>query len=193
MQNIVNNFVSGLILLFERPIRKGDWIKVGNAEGYVREISIRSTTIQTFDRSDIIVPNSELISGQVVNMMLNDNYGRILIPISVSYGSDTELVMQLLREVAMAHPVVIKDRNDMKINVFFRGFGETSLNFELRCFVREVETKSSVTSDLNLSIDKVFRQYGVDVPLPQRTVHVVPGEPETAPTVAKPTETPVKP
>ena len=98
-----------------------------------------------------------------------------------------------VREVAMAHPVVIKDRNDMKINVFFRGFGETSLNFELRCFVREVETKSSVTSDLNLSIDKVFRQYGVDVPLPQRTVHVVPGEPETAPTVAKPTETPVKP
>lgn len=193
LQNIVNNFVSGLILLFERPIRKGDWIKVGNAEGYVREISIRSTTIQTFDRSDIIVPNSELISGQVVNMMLNDNYGRILIPISVSYGSDTELVMQLLREVAMAHPVVIKDRNDMKINVFFRGFGETSLNFELRCFVREVETKSSVTSDLNLAIDKVFRQYGVDVPLPQRTVHVVPGEPETAPTVAKPTETPVKP
>ena len=193
LQNIVNNFVSGLILLFERPIRKGDWIKVGNAEGYVREISIRSTTIQTFDRSDIIVPNSELISGQVVNMMLNDNYGRILIPISVSYGSDTELVMQLLREVAMAHPVVIKDRNDMKINVFFRGFGETSLNFELRCFVREVETKSSVTSDLNLSIDKVFRQYGVDVPLPQRTVHVVPTEPETAPAVAKPTETPVKP
>ena len=123
LQNIVNNFVSGLILLFERPIRRGDWIKVGNAEGYVRDISIRSTTIQTFDRSDIIVPNSEIISGQVTNMMLNDNFGRIILPVGVAYGSDTEQVMQILREVANAHPAVLKDRSDMKINVFFRGFG----------------------------------------------------------------------
>ena len=190
LQNIVNNFVSGLILLFERPIRKGDWIKVGNAEGYVREISIRSTTIQTFDRSDIIVPNSEIISGQVINMMLNDNYGRIIIAIGVSYGSDTEKVMKLLREVAMEHPLVIKDRNDMKINIFFRGFGDNALNFELSCFVREIETKSAVTSDLNLAIDKRFRDQGIEVPFPQRTVHIVAKD---ATSVDQSTETSTKP
>lgn len=173
LQNIVNNFVSGLILLFERPIRRGDWIKVGTAEGYVREISIRSTTIQTFDRSDIIVPNSEIISGQVTNMMLNDNFGRLILPIGVAYGSDTEQVMMILREAATAHPAVLKERTDMKISVFFRGFGADSLNFELRCFIRDIESKLGVTSDLNLAIDKAFRQQGIDIPFPQRTVHLV--------------------
>ena len=164
LQNIVNNFVSGLILLFERPIRKGDWIKVGNAEGYVREISIRSTTIQTFDRSDIIVPNSEIISGQVTNMMLNDNFGRILIPINVAHGTDTEAVMQCLRDVAHNHPAVLKDHPEMKTHAFFKGFGDTALNFELRCFVREIESRSSVISDLNLAIDRIFREQKIELP-----------------------------
>ncbi len=92
LQNIVNNFVSGLILLFERPIRKGDWIQVGATEGYVKDIQIRSTRILTFDRSDVIVPNSELISNQVTNFMLDDIRGRAIIKIGVAYGSDTEKV-----------------------------------------------------------------------------------------------------
>jgi small-conductance mechanosensitive channel len=175
LQNIVNNFVSGLILLFERPIRRGDWIKVGTAEGYVREISIRSTTIQTFDRSDIIVPNSEIISGQVTNMMLNDNFGRLILPIGVAYGSDTAQVMVILREAATTHPAVLKERTDMKISVFFRGFGADSLDFELRCFIRDIESKLSVTSDINLAIDKAFRQQGIDIPFPQRTLHLAKG------------------
>ncbi|MDD5392717.1 MAG: mechanosensitive ion channel [Thiothrix sp.] len=186
LQNIVNNFVSGLILLFERPIRKGDWIKVGNAEGYVREISIRSTTIQTFDHSDIIVPNSDIISGQVTNMMLTDNMGRIIVPINAASGSDAEQVMRILREAAEAHPAVIKDRSNMKINVLFRGFGENGLNFELRCFIREIETRFTIASDLNLAINKAFRQQHIEMPLPQRTIHLLP--PETEP--AKPTKTP---
>ncbi len=161
LQNIVNNFVSGLILLFERPIRRGDWITVGTAEGYVRDISIRSTTIQTFDRSDIIVPNSQIISGQVTNMMLNDNFGRVIIPVNVAYGADTERVMAILQEAANAHPLVLKDRSDMKINVFFRSFGDNALNFELRCFIRDIETKARVTSDLNLAIDKALRQQAI--------------------------------
>jgi len=186
LQNIVNNFVSGLILLFERPIRKGDWIKVGNAEGYVRDISIRSTTIQTFEHSDIIVPNSEIISGQVTNMMLTDNIGRIVIPINAASDSNAEQVMRVLREAAEAHPSVIKDRSNMKINVFFRGFGENGLNFELRCFIREIETRFTIASDLNLAINKAFRQQHIEMPLPQRTIHLLP--PETEP--AKPTKTP---
>lgn len=164
LQNIVNNFVSGLILLFERPIRRGDWISVGTAEGYVRDISIRSTTIQTFDRSDIIVPNSQIISGQVTNMMLNDNFGRVIIPVNVAYGADTERVMAVLQEAANAHPLVLKDRSDMKINVFFRSFGDHALQFELRCFIRDIETKARVTSDLNLTIDKALRQQEIPMP-----------------------------
>ena len=190
LQNIVNNFVSGLILLLERPIRRGDLIRVGNAEGYVREISIRSTTLQTFDRADIIVPNSEIISGQVTNMMLYDNFARIIIPIEVAYESDTEKIMAILSEVANQHPAVLKDRPDTKIRVFFRSFGENGLQFELRCFVRDVETRLAVTSDLNLAIDKAFRQQGIEMPFPQRTVHLV-SNPETAQT--KPEEAHVKP
>jgi small-conductance mechanosensitive channel len=189
LQNIVNNFVSGLILLFERPIRRGDWIRVGNAEGYVREISIRSTTIQAFDRSDIIVPNSEIISGQVTNMMLNDNYGRIIIPIGVAYGSDTERVMVILRGVAENHPAVLNNKSDMKTRVFFRGFGDNSLDFELRCFIRDIEKRMEVTSDLNLAIDKAFRGQGIDVPFQQRTVHLVH---ETADHPVKAVQTPAK-
>ncbi|MEB4592065.1 mechanosensitive ion channel domain-containing protein [Candidatus Thiothrix sp. Deng01] len=190
LQNIVNNFVSGLILLFERPIRRGDWIKVGSAEGYVRDISIRSTTIQTFDRSDIIVPNSEIISQQVTNMMLNDNFSRVIIPIGVAYGSDTEKVMEILRDAANAHPQVLKERSDMKVSVLFRSFGDNALNFELRCFIRDVETKLGVTSDLNLAIDKAFRQNSIDVPFPQRTIHMVRDDPPAPPSGA---ETPAKP
>lgn len=161
LQNIVNNFVSGLILLLERPIRKGDWIKVGNAEGYVRDISIRSTTIQTFERSDIILPNSELITKPVTNMMLNDRIGRLVIAVTVDHVADSAAVMSILQTVAEAHPGVIKDRPDLKINAFFREFNDIGLVFELRCFIREIETRLRVTSDLNLAIDTAFRQQGI--------------------------------
>lgn len=172
LQNIVNNFVSGLILLFERPIRRGDWVKIGEAEGIVKDISIRSTLIQTFDRSEVVVPNSELISGQVTNMFLQDTFGRIIIPIGVAYGSDTDLVMKLLREVAEAHPKILQNKPDMGISVYFRHFGDSALNFELRCFIENVDARLSVTSELNLAIDKAFREANIEIPFPQRTVHL---------------------
>ncbi|PID48427.1 MAG: hypothetical protein CR991_11900 [Proteobacteria bacterium] len=173
LQNIVSNFISGLILLFERPIRRGDWIKVGNSEGYVRDISIRSTVIQTFNRADIIVPNSELISGQVTNMMLHNQYGRVIIPIRVAYGSDPEQVMQLLHSIAEKHPVVLREQGELKVQVLFLSFGDSALHFELRCLIRDVEKKMIVTSDLNLAIDKAFREAGIEIPFPQRTLHIV--------------------
>ena len=172
LQNIVNNFVSGLILLFERPIKNGDWIIVGNTEGYVKKISIRSTQIQTFDRSDIIVPNSELVSTQVTNWMLHDRTGRIRVPVGVAYGSDTEKVRQLLFDVAMAHPQVIKDSPDYKIKVFFLRFGDSSLDFELRCFIEDIDNALTVKSDLHFAIDKIFKENGVEIPFPQRDIHV---------------------
>lgn len=169
LQNIVNNFVSGLILLFERPIRKGDWIKVGNAEGYVREISIRSTTIQTFDYSDIIVPNSEIISGQVTNMTLNDNIGRITLPVSVAYGTDSEQVMQILQQIMQTNPAILQGREGMEAKVLFRGFGGDALNFELRGFIHHIDGRAGVISELNLAIDKQFRHHGIEIPTLQRT------------------------
>jgi small-conductance mechanosensitive channel len=172
LQNIVNNFVSGLILLFERPIKNGDWIIVGSTEGHVKKISIRSTQIQTFDRADIIVPNSELVSTQVTNWMLHDKIGRVRIPVGVAYGSDTEKVRQILNDVAMAHPKIIKDSPQYKTSVFFLGFGDSSLDFDLRCFIEDMDSALTVKSDLNFAIDKAFRENGVEIPFPQRDIHV---------------------
>ena len=174
LQNIVNNFVSGLILLMERPIRTGDWVVVGSTEGYVRRISIRSTLIETFDRADVIVPNSELISGQVTNWMLRDAYGRARIPIGVAYGSDTERVRELLLEIAKNHPDVASDVPGVSDpHVFFMGFGDSSLDLELRVFIRQVDSRLRVISDLNFAIDAAFRAESIEIPFPQRDVHLI--------------------
>ena len=172
LQNIVNNFVSGLILLFERPIRRGDWVVVGSTEGYVRDISIRSTTIQTFNRADVIVPNSELISNQVTNWMLTNNVGRLVAPVGVAYGSDVDKVIEILKNIAAEHPDVIADQPDYRVRALFLEFGDSSLNFELRCYVRNVDERLLIHSDINLSIDRAFRKEGIEIPFPQRVVHM---------------------
>jgi len=172
LQNIVNNFVSGLILLFERPVKTGDWISVGNTEGYVKKIRIRSTQVQTFDRADVIIPNSDLISNQVTNWMLYDQKGRIRVPVGVAYGSDTQKVKDILLEVAEEHTEVIKNNDFYKVRVMFLAFGDSSLNFELRCFIRNIDNRIQVISDLNFSIDKKFRENGIEIPFPQRDIHI---------------------
>lgn len=172
LQNIINNFVSGLILLFERPIRRGDWIIVSGTEGYVKKISVRSTVISTFDRADVIVPNSELISSQVTNWMLSDRKGRVRVPVGVAYGSDTELVKNLLLETAYGHPDVVTDGSVPEPLVLFMGFGDSSLDFELRCYIKDVDNRLRSRSDLNFAIDAAFRANGVQIPFPQRDVHV---------------------
>ncbi|PID34016.1 MAG: hypothetical protein CR976_02490 [Thiotrichales bacterium] len=172
MQNIVNNFISGLILLFERPVRRGDWVKVGTTEGYVKDISIRSTIIQTFDRADIIVPNSDLISNQVTNMMLSNQYGRVIIPIRVAYGEDPERVTEVLLKVAEAHPATLREFGVLKSQAIFRSFGEYAMNFELRCHIRDVEEILIVTSELNISISKALREAGIKMPYPHQVVQL---------------------
>lgn len=172
LQNIVNNFVSGLILLFERPIKTGDWIIVGTNEGYVKKISIRSTRIQTFDRSDVIVPNSELVASSVTNWMFEDVSGRARIPVGVAYGSDTEKVNKLLLSIAESHPDVISDGSFVpKPIVLFMAFGNSSLDFELRCHIRNIDRRLTVVSDINFEIDKAFRANGIEIPFPQRDLH----------------------
>jgi small-conductance mechanosensitive channel len=172
LQNIVNNFVSGLILLFERPIRKGDWVQVGTTEGYVQDIRIRSTRILTFDRSDVIVPNSELISNQVTNFMLGDIRGRAVVRVGVAYGSDVEKVRYVLMQVAEENELVVKDGTSPQPMVLFRGFGDSSLDFELRVHLYDVDRRLSTISNINFAIDKAFREEGIEIPFPQRDVHV---------------------
>jgi potassium-dependent mechanosensitive channel len=173
LQNIVNNFISGLILLIERPIRTGDWILVGAIEGFVHKISIRSTQLRTFDGSHIIVPNSELIAGQVTNWMLHDSSGRIKIPVGVAYGSDLEKVKTILLTVAHQHDMVITDGKRVAAPlVLMMGFGDSALNLELRCFIRSIDNRAQVFSDLCFAINAAFRTQNIDIPFPQRDVHL---------------------
>jgi len=174
LQNIVNNFISGLILLFERPIRRGDWIITGETEGYVKSINIRSTQIQTFDQADVIVPNSELITAKVTNWMLRDSHGRITIMVGVSYDSDVDKVSRILLDIAQNHPMVMNDKNQ-KISppkVLFRNFGDSALNFELRCFIYDIDQRLNVVSEINFSIIKEFREENIEIPFPQRVISI---------------------
>ncbi len=174
LQNVVNNFISGLILLFERPIKTGDWIVVGETEGHVKRISIRSTHIQTFDRADVIVPNSEIISGTVTNWMLRDRSGRLRLPISVAYGTNTETVRDLLLEVATNHTEIIAGNSVIADpQVLFMDFGDSSLNFELRCYIYNVDNRRVVMSDLNFAVDKIFRENNISIPFPQREIRII--------------------
>ncbi|HRK24595.1 MAG TPA: DUF3772 domain-containing protein [Beijerinckiaceae bacterium] len=168
LQSIVNNFVSGLILLWERPIRVGDWIVVGEEQGKVQRINVRATQIETFDKASLIVPNSEFISGRVKNFMHANRTTRIIIPVGVSYDSNPETVRHLLLDAAMAHREVMSDPAP---NVLFISLGESSLNFELRCFV-DVDAMATTRSDLMFAIFEALRREKITVPFPTRTVEI---------------------
>ena len=171
LQNIVNNFVSGIILLIERPIKPGDRIIVGQTEGYVKQISVRSTRITTPEKADVIVPNSELISAQVTNLMFQDHEYRIKITLGVSYDCDTELVEKLLLEIASAHPMVLKEK-DVSPLVFFKQFADSSLNFDLSCVIHDVNQRGKIISELNFAIAKKFREFNIEIPYPQQDIHI---------------------
>ncbi len=174
LQNIVSNFISGLILLFERPIKRGDWIIVGNTQGFVKDINIRSTQVQTFDHADVLIPNSELLTNQVTNWMLASTIGRIRINVGVAYGSDTSIVKNLLIEVASNNPDAVLDHPDYpNPEVLFLRFGDSSLDFELRLFVKDILTTTRTTSAINFEIDRVFRENNIQIPFPQRDVHII--------------------
>lgn len=173
LQNIVNNFVSGLILLFERPIKSGDFVTVGAVEGTVKTISIRSTEIETLDRQNVIVPNSELVSQQVTNWVLHDPVGRLTLDIGVAYGSDVEKVREVLLEAAVSSDYVVTDGiSAPKPKVLFMAFGDSSLNFELRIWIKQIRRRFDATSDLHFAIDKAFRENDITIPFPQRDLHV---------------------
>jgi potassium efflux system protein len=169
LQSVVNNFVSGLILLAERPIKVGDWIVVGAEQGYVRRISVRATEIETFDRSTIIVPNSDLISGTVKNWMHHNDGGRITIPVGVSYECDPDQVKQILLNCATAVDSVIASPAP---TVYFVDFGDNSLDFELRCYMDNVNNALTAKSAIRFEIFRRFKEAGIEIPFPQRDINV---------------------
>jgi potassium-dependent mechanosensitive channel len=169
LQSIVNNFVSGLILLVERPIKVGDWIKVQGGEGTVKRINVRSTEIETFDRCSIIVPNSSLISESVSNWTHLDLMGRVRVPVGVSYDSDPEMVRELLLQCARDHPRVVAFPQPF---VLFMDFGASSLDFELRAYIGDVSYVAVIGSELRFAIFERFKKAGVQIPFPQQDLHV---------------------
>jgi potassium-dependent mechanosensitive channel len=179
LQSIFNNFVSGLILLVERPIKIGDYIQVGGQEGTVKKISVRSTEIETIHRQSVIVPNATLITDPVVNWMHLDKSCRLDIPIGVDYGTDMELLRSTLLSVAEKHRGVLKSPPPI---VHFAGFGDSSLDFELRVFLRDVRERIKSMSELRFAILAALRGAGIGIPFPQRDLHIKggPGEVQDA-------------
>ena len=169
LQSIVNNFVSGLILLWERGIRVGDWILVGAEEGFVRRINARATEIETMDRSTLIVPNATLVSGVVKNRVHGDRVGRIIIALNVRFENDPDAVREILIAVARAQDIVLKIPAPL---VLFQEFADWALKFELICFVDEVETAAKIKSEMNFDLHKRLREAGIQLAYPQLETQV---------------------
>ena len=171
LQEIFANFVSGLIILLERPVRVGDTVTIGEVSGTVSRIRIRATTITDWDLKELVVPNKSFITGQLINWSLSNPVTRLKVPVGIEYGSDTELALRLMHEVARDHPNVIDEPSP---DVFFVGFGASSLDFEVRVFVSEVVNRSrtQVVHDLHMAIDQAFRRHGVVIAFPQLDLHV---------------------
>jgi small-conductance mechanosensitive channel len=169
LQGVANNFVSGLILLFERPVRVGDIIQLTDDWAEITHIGIRATTVRTFDCADKIIPNGSLISSEVTNWTLTNRRARIIIPVGVAYGSDATLVTETLLACARDNPKVSPHPQSQ---VIFMGFGESSLNFELRAFVSDFNQRVEVKSTLHYQIEKSFRDAKIEIAFPQCDLHL---------------------
>ncbi len=169
LQEIFANFVAGLIILFERPIRVGDVVTIGDVSGIVSRIRIRATTITNWDKQEYIVPNKEFITGRLLNWTLSDTTNRIVLQVGVAYGSDTALARKLLLESADEHPLILKEP---KPTATFDAFGDSALNFTLRVYLPEVPIRLDVVNDLHAAVDQKFRAAGIEIAFPQRDIHI---------------------
>lgn len=182
LKNLAADFVSGIILLLEKPVKPGDRIIVGGMEGFVRRINLRTTQVRTLMNSDVIVPNAELTSQPFTNYMYKDHLWRITVSVGVQYGTDTDLVRRTLLEVASQNPDIIQDVPNEPM-VYFTRFADSSLNFEMWCMIRNVNAKFQISSDLNYAVNKAFKHAGIVIAFPQLDVHfskVTPSKPKQA-------------
>lgn len=169
LQNLTSNFISGIILLFERPIKVGDRVTVGGIDGDVEEINIRSTTVRSLNNISIIVPNTEFVSSTVFNWSHGDVKVRLEMDVGVSYNSDLDLVLESLKEVARDHPEVLAEP---KPDVLLKEFGDSSWNLTLRAWISDPKRSPTVKSDINCGIVRKFRANNIEIPFPQRDLHV---------------------
>jgi len=169
LQHIVNNFFSGVLILFERPIKKGDWVNVNGLEGIVTNIKIRSTELKTFDETSVVIPNADILSNSLVNMTHTDMLGRCVIHVGVAYGSDLHKVKQILIDCAKRHPKVQEGREP---TVFLSEFGDSSINFDLMVIISDVMSRRSAQSEIMFDIYDTFEKEGIEIPFPQRVVHI---------------------
>jgi small-conductance mechanosensitive channel len=168
LQTIVNNFISGLILMFERPIRVGDVVQLGSVSGEVSSIGIRASTIRTWSGSEVVVPNGNLISNELTNWTLSDAIRRLEMPVGVAYGTDPERVIELLVDAMGAHEKVLAEPEPFAL---FVGFGDSSLNFSARCWCRFSDSLST-SSQLHVAFNRAFADAGIEIPFPQRDLHL---------------------
>ena len=169
LQEIFANMVSGIILLFERPIRVGDTVTVDNITGKVTRIQMRATTIIDWDHKELIVPNKTFITNQLVNWTLTDPVTRIVIQLGIAYGSDIDLAYRIISDTVCTTPLVLEDP---KPSIYFIGFGDSSLDFSIRVYVQELSNRLPVTHDIHIRLLEALRQHDIEIPFPQRDVHV---------------------
>ena len=169
LQEIFANFVSGLIILFERPVRIGDVVTIGDLSGTVNRIRIRATTITDFDRKEIIVPNKTFVTSQLINWSLSDTVTRVTIRIGVAYGSDLQKVRELLYRIANGNSRVLRDPEPM---VLFLNFGDSTLDHELRIHVRELRDRNPAIDEINREIDRLFREHGIEIAFRQMDINL---------------------
>lgn len=169
LQEIVANFVSGIIILFERPFRLGDTVTIGGQTGTVTKIQTRATTIVDWDRKELIIPNKSFVTNDFVNWTLSDATTRLIVPVGVAYGSDVQAALDSLLNVAKQNPKALDEPAPVAL---FLGFGDSSLSFELRVFTRSIADRLMLTHDLHLAIEKSFREQGIEISYPQRDVHL---------------------
>jgi small-conductance mechanosensitive channel len=181
LQNVVNNFVSGLILMFERPIQPGDVVEVSGTSGKVREIGMRATTLTTFEGADVVVPNGMLLNEKLINWTLSDMDRRIDVNVGVAYGSDPRRVAELLLEVTKATPGVASQPEP---NVLFTGFGASSLDFGIRAWTNEFGEWVGIRTELSMRVYEALRAAGIAIPFPQQDLHLRSVAPEAGAALA---------
>ena len=168
LQNIFNNFVSGIIILFERPVKVGDWVVFNGEEGQIKQINIRSTELETFKKTSVIIPNATLISSALINLTHGNNWTRQAVSVGVAYGTDVNKVTDILLECARNNKKVLKTPAPY---VIFKDFGSSSLDFELRCYSSNIWVGWNIPSELRYEINRRFMEEGIEIPFQQIVIH----------------------